>query len=134
MERPEPMLLLGLFRRNRFSYARAAVIGDVKVSFIDSSVADDLRCYEEIDLPEGLEVEVPGVGRYLLFSVCVIDRAVFNGYEIPFPTVVHVARVLSGERLFEACIGRDLIDYWQLRVDPLEGVVRSRVARRVRPE
>ncbi len=134
MGRPEATLLLGLFRRNRFSYARASVSRDVKVSFIDASVANDLRCYEEVDLPERLEVEVPGAGRYSLFSVCVVDRVVFGGYEIPVPTVIHVARAVSGGGLFEAYIGRDLIEYWQLYVDPSEGIVRSRIARRVRPE
>lgn len=125
---------MGLFRENRFSYARAAVVESINVSFIVSSVADDLRCYERVDSLEGVEIEIPGEGRYELSSVCLVDRVVFNGFEIALPTAIHVATTRGPVRRFEAYIGRDLIDYWQLYVDPVGGVVRSRVARRVRPE
>lgn len=134
MDRPEVTLLLGLFRENRFSYARAAIVESISTSFIDSSVADDLRCYERVDSLKEVEIEIPGEGKYVLFSVCLVDRVVFNGLEISFPTAIHVAKTQRPTPQFEAYIGRDLINYWQLYVDPTGGVVRSRVAKRVRPE
>ncbi|MEM2007025.1 MAG: hypothetical protein QW154_05260 [Sulfolobales archaeon] len=134
MEKIGATLLLGLFSRGRFSYARAIVVEYINTSFIDASVADDLRCYEKVELPEETEIEVPSVGKYVIFSVCTIDRVIFNGYEIPLPTVVHVAKTQKKIPLFEAYIGKDLINYWQLYVDPLGGIIRSRVARRVKPE
>ncbi|MEM4658996.1 MAG: hypothetical protein QW741_00385 [Sulfolobales archaeon] len=127
-------LLLGFFCRSRFSYARATVVENINVSFIDESVANDLRCYEKVDLLEEVEVEVPDGGKYVIFSVCTIDRVIFNGYEISLPTVVHVARALRRSSQFEAYIGKDLINYWQLYVDPFGRIVRSRIARRVRLE
>lgn len=134
MSRPRVTLLLGLFRENRFSYARATIVESINTSFLNSSVADDLRCYERIDSLREVEVEVPGEGKYVLFSVCLVDRAVFNGFEIALPTAIHVAETRNPTPQFEAYIGRDLINYWQLYVDPAGGVVRSRVARRARLE
>ncbi|MEM1622742.1 MAG: hypothetical protein QW780_00365 [Sulfolobales archaeon] len=128
------VLLLGLFCKGRFSYARAAVVENINVSFIDESVADDLRCYEKVDLAEEVEVEVPDGGRYVIFSVCTIDKVVFDGYEISQPTVVHVAKALRRSSQFEAYVGKDLISYWQLYIDPFRRIARSRIARRVRPE
>lgn len=124
-------LLLGLFKGSRFSYARAIVVDNINSSFIVKSVADDLRCYENIEQMEEVEVEIEGEGKYTIFSLCLLDRVVFNGYEIPSPTIVHVALPLSKLRMYEAFIGRDLITYWQLYTDPITGIVRSRIARRV---
>ena len=126
-----PTLLLGLFRGSRFSYARAVVIEELNTSFIAKSVADDLRCYEDVEQLEEVTVEVEGEGGYTIFSLCLLDRVVFNGNEILSPTVVHVARFPGEPRAYEAFVGKDLIAHWQLYVDPAVGLVRSRLARRV---
>lgn len=134
MAESELTFLLGLFKGNRFSYARAIVVEGINTSFIDASVADDLRCHEKVESLERVEIEMPGMGRHSLYSVCVVDRVVFDGYEIPYPSVIHVARSSDRGRLFEAYIGKDLISYWQLYTDPARGLVRSRAARRVKIE
>lgn len=134
MSRPEITFLLGFFKKNRFSYARALIVESINTSFMDASVADDLKCHERVDSLEEVEICVPGGGRYVLFSVCVVDKVVFNGYEVTLPTVMHVAKAREGTRLFEAYIGRDLINYWQLYIDPSGRVVRSRIARKASPE
>jgi hypothetical protein len=125
------VLLLGLYRGPRFSYARAIVTNLLNISIIDNSIAKDLKCYESVSPEVEAEVVVPGLGKYDVRSVCVVDRVVFNGYEIPYPSVFHVVTTSTGPRLYEAFIGRDLINYWQLYVDPSLETVRSRMARRV---
>ncbi len=124
-------ILLGIFKRERFGYARAAVIDNLNTSFLVKPVAEDLRCVERVEGLEGVSLTVEGVGNFLLDSVCVIDRAVLNGYEIPYSTIFHVARVLSGSRDYEAYIGLDLVRYWRLYLDPATNTVRSAVGRRV---
>lgn len=125
-------ILLGMFKGRRFGYARAAVIEDLHTSFLVKPVAEDLKCVENVEGLEGVSLTIEGVGNFLLDSVCVIDGAVLNGYEIPYSTVLHVARVLSGSRDYEAYIGLDLVRYWRLYLDPATNTVRSAVGRRVR--
>ncbi|MCX8184413.1 MAG: hypothetical protein RMI56_06010 [Sulfolobales archaeon] len=132
MSRPEIALLLGLFRGSRFSYARASVVKDINISFIDVSVAEDLKCYESVESISEVEISTPDEGRYTIFSLCLIDKVVFSGYEIPYQTVIHVARPIRRNPLYEAYIGRDLIDYWQLYVDYAGGAIRSRMAKKVK--
>lgn len=127
-------LILGLYRGQRFGYARALLTGSIAVSLVDRVVAEDLKCYENVDPSMELEVLVPGVGECRVFSICLVDKVVFDGYEIPHPSVFHVTQIPEDRKLFEAFIGRDLIIHWHLYVDNELGVVRSRVARRVRPQ
>jgi hypothetical protein len=124
-------VLLGVFRGERFGYARTAIIEGLNTSFLVKPVAEDLRCVERVEGLEGAILSIEGVGTFLLDSVCVVDRAVINGYEIPYTTVFHVARVLSGSEEYEAYVGSDLIRYWRLYIDPLTNTVRSTVGRRV---
>lgn len=126
------VLLLGLYRGPRFSYARAIVTDLLNMSIIDDAVARDLKCYESVSPEIEAEVTIPGLGKYRIHSLCVVDRVVFNGYEIPYSSVLHVASILGESRLYEAFIGRDLISHWQLYVDPSSDTVRSRIARRVK--
>lgn len=126
------VLLLGLYRGSRFSYARAMVTDLLNISIIDDAVARDLKCYENVSPEVEAEITIPGLGKYRVRSLCVVDRVVFNGYEIPYSSVLHVAPILRDQRLYEAFIGRDLISYWQLYVDLSLNIVRSRIARRVK--
>ncbi|MCS7099378.1 MAG: hypothetical protein RMH84_01255 [Sulfolobales archaeon] len=132
MNKFEVVLLLGLFKGSRFSYARALVTEDINTSFIDVSIAEDLKCFENVESLKEVEVSVGGVWSYAIFSLCVIDKVAFNGYEIPYQTVVHVAKPLRRNPLYEAYVGRDLINYWQLYVNSARGIVRSRIAKKVK--
>lgn len=132
MSRVLATVLLGMFRGERFGYARAAVIDGLHTSFLVRPVADDLKCVEKVEGLEEIPIRIEGIGAFLLDSVCVIDRAVISGYEIPYSTVLHVARVLSGSDEYEAYIGLDLVRYWRLYLDPSTNTVRSAVGRKVR--
>jgi len=122
-------LLLGLFKGDRFAYARALYAPSVSVSVIIKKSIEDLRCYEDLDksyiitIGTGNEVEIKGV--------CVFDRAVIDGNLIELPSVIHVAEDLGQIKEFEAIIGADLIFYWGLNYNPFLGVLSSRIAKKV---
>jgi hypothetical protein len=125
-------VLLGVFKGERFGYARTAVIDGLNISFLVRPIAEDIRCVERVEDLEEVTLLIEGIGTFLLDSVCVVDRAVLNGYEIPYTTVFHVARILSGSEEYEAYIGSDIIRYWHLYLDPLTNTVRSAIGKRVR--
>lgn len=121
-------VLIGLVRRGRFSYGRALLAPGLSYSFLLEEVAEDLMCREHIEDMRPVSIETRE-GLFRVFDVCIVDRAVVNGYTIDVPTVIHVAEQLSGQRLYEIYIGRDIVSRWGLYIDP-SGQVKTRIGRR----
>ena len=124
-------LLLGLYRGGRFSYGRALLSSSIRFSVVLEDIARDLGCLERIEGLGEVVFEISGLGRFVVTGVCSVDRIVFGGYYIDLPIVFHVARQVTGERLYEIFIGRELIEQLGISYDPWAKSIRSRFIKRV---
>jgi hypothetical protein len=64
-------VLVGLYRDENFTYARVAIVPNLKVSLIVESKAREIKCIEKLDQKYYLTSEVLGVIG--IDSVCTID-------------------------------------------------------------
>jgi len=121
-------LLVGLFKDMRFSYARGALAPHIPTSIVVPRISEELMCTEFLD--REYRVEVGGIGVFIVYAICSVDKAIIEGHELNLKTAIHVGRPLSNENIeYELVIGRDLIDYWKLVYSPLTGSVRSLISR-----
>ena len=109
-------ILIGFFKGDLFSYGRALIDYDYPFSVISSRIAYELRCEERLD--EVFEAVVKGLGKILINSLCVIDKAVINGDVVEKQTVFYIVKdSIVKELKCDAVLGRDVVDYWHLVVD-----------------
>ena len=120
------VVALGLFRGDRFSYARALYSPRAPTSVVCERVAEELGCVERLE--RRFEMVIEGVGSVEILGVCAVDRAIIDGQLVEVPVAIHVAKMPMGSE-FDAVIGRDLDLAWRLYLDPLTNSVRSLVAR-----
>jgi len=115
-------VLLGLFKGDRFSYARALYDPSKPLSIVTRRIAEELGSLEALD--RDYVVEVHGLGEFRVLGVCSVERAIVEGQLIEAPAALHV---VDAERIgeFDALIGRDLEIAWGLYVDLFSGSLKS---------
>jgi len=120
--------LLGIFRDEKFSYARTAIVPEATFSILSSKIAFELNCIEKLEKP--FKSYFPYIGNIDIDSVCIVDKAIIDGGLIETKTVFHIVppEALSDCQC-EAILGRDIILWWKLVYDRFSGKVRSLIAK-----
>jgi hypothetical protein len=122
--------LVGLFKGDRFSYGRALVSQKHLLSFVSSRIGYELSCRERLE--KLFAVDVQGVGRVFVDSICAIDRAVIGGGVIEKTAVFYIVDEPFLRRLeCDLVIGLDVISWWGLVVDTVSRGVYSVLAKSV---
>ncbi len=120
--------LLGIFKDERFSYARTAIIPEAAFSLLSSKIAFELNCIEKLEKPFSLYF--PYIGNIAIDSVCIVDKAIIDSGVIEMKTVFHIVIPEAlNDCQCEAVLGRDIILWWRLVYDRLSGKVRSLIAK-----
>lgn len=65
-------VLIGVYKNDRFTYARAAVVPTIKISLLSKSRAEEIRCEEKLD--QEYTVYVDHVGNIIINTICVVDE------------------------------------------------------------
>ncbi len=121
-------VMLGLFKGERFEYARALIDVNISVSVIIETIADALKCSEEVD--KYFHIYVPITGFVKTNRVCTIDKAIIDGSLVELKTVFHVVNNNALKPLYcEAILGRDIFLWWQLIYDEMLQRVKSLIAK-----
>lgn len=106
-------VMLGLFKGDRFEYARALIDVNLNASVVVEPIAEALRCSEKLD--KRFSIYIPSVGFAETDGICVIDRAIINGSHIELKTIFHVIKSDILKPLHcEAILGRDIAIWWRL--------------------
>jgi len=73
-------MLVGIYRDENFTYARAAIIPSLRVSFIVESKAEEIKCVEKLDQKYVLKNDL--IGIIGIDRICAIDMIVTEkGYQ-----------------------------------------------------
>ncbi|MCC6046051.1 MAG: hypothetical protein LM572_04665 [Ignisphaera sp.] len=121
--------LVGLFKGERFSYGRALILPRHTPSIISSRISYELNCREKLE--KLFAVEVLGIGRVLIDSLCAIDKAIVEGGIIEKVTVFYIVNEHLLKKLkCDMIIGLDVISWWGLVIDTASGRVYSVIAKR----
>jgi hypothetical protein len=121
--------LVGLFKGERFSYGRALILPRHTPSIISSRISYELNCREKLE--KLFAVEVLGIGRVLIDSLCAIDKAIVEGGIIEKVTVFYIVNEHLLKKLeCDMIIGLDVISWWSLVIDTASGRVYSVIAKR----
>uniref|UniRef100_A0A7C5YYD3 Uncharacterized protein n=1 Tax=Ignisphaera aggregans TaxID=334771 RepID=A0A7C5YYD3_9CREN len=101
-------VMLGLFKEDRFEYARALMNSKIDVSFISKTIAENLRCIEELE--QYFDIYIPTIGIVKTNKICTVDKAILNYSLIELKTVFHVIEdyILRSIQC-DAIIGKDTI-------------------------
>lgn len=120
-------LMLGLFKNEKFAYARTALIPSASTSIVLYYIAEELNCIESLDKRFLMYIE--GLGSFDIIGICSIDKALLDGNVIEMRSLFHVAKYKGSRLNYEAIIGKDLILYWRLIYDPYLKSVKSLISR-----
>jgi len=123
-------VMLGLFRGDRFGYARALADIDATTSVILKKVAESIRCIENLD--RYFDIYIPNAGFAKTDKICVIDKAIIDGSFVELRTILYVVEndVLKPLHC-EAILGRDIFLWWRLVYDKSFQRVKSLIAQTV---
>ncbi|MCS7110788.1 MAG: hypothetical protein N3D82_05330 [Ignisphaera sp.] len=106
-------VMLGLFKGERFEYARALVDAGISASFVIDTIAEALKCSEELD--RHFNIYIPRVGSVKIDRICVIDKAIIDSSLVELKTVFNVIQSNALKPLHcEAILGRDVHIWWGL--------------------
>ncbi len=107
------VLLVGLFRDELFSYARAIYVPSVGLSVAIRRIGEELACIETLD--RSYTVDIPEVGRWVIEAICRVDKAVIQGVEVVKRVVLHIGTPIDEKtHEFDMVIGSDLAYAWDL--------------------
>lgn len=111
-------VMLGLFKEDRFEYARALMNSKIDVSFISKTIAENLRCIEELE--QYFDIYIPTIGIVKTNKICTVDKAILNYSLIELKTVFHVIEdyILRSIQC-DAIIGKDTIFWWGISIETI---------------
>jgi len=110
--------MLGLFKDDRFEYARALINSKIDVSFISKTIAENLKCVEELE--QYFDIYIPAIGTVKTNKICTIDKAILNYSLIELKTIFHVIEdsILRSIQC-DAIIGKDTIFWWGISIETI---------------